>query len=214
MPPGDVLIHAGDFTRYGRRSDADDFNEWLGTLPYAHNLVVLGNHEVHADWAEQVADVLFNATVLKHQTFAMDGLTLFGCDFFWPVEQNAWEPPYGAIPEGVDVVVAHGPCAGLADGGMGCATLIEHMARVRPRLFVCGHIHHAAGVVEGTGRLEGTTFANVASELSTERVKAKGRPAGSGVRVRPPVVWELRRRASRTAVEAELDRDSSAVVIS
>merc|ERR1712083_348367 len=42
VPEGDVLIHAGDFTRYGKREDVQDFNVWLGTLPHRHKLVVNG----------------------------------------------------------------------------------------------------------------------------------------------------------------------------
>ena len=34
LPGGDVLIHAGDFTRYGLVSEVLQFNEWLATLPH------------------------------------------------------------------------------------------------------------------------------------------------------------------------------------
>merc|ERR1711934_1049790 len=30
VPDADVLIHAGDFTRFGKIEDAQDFNIWLG----------------------------------------------------------------------------------------------------------------------------------------------------------------------------------------
>ena len=49
VPDGDVLIHAGDFTRYGRESDASDFDAWLATLPHRHKVVVHGNHETATD---------------------------------------------------------------------------------------------------------------------------------------------------------------------
>ena len=45
IPVGDILIHAGDFTRYGTLSDAEDFNHWLGELPHKIKIVILGNHE-------------------------------------------------------------------------------------------------------------------------------------------------------------------------
>ena len=47
IPNGDVLIHAGDFTRYGKRADADDFNKWLGELPHRHKIVVNGTRSPH-----------------------------------------------------------------------------------------------------------------------------------------------------------------------
>ncbi len=45
IPDGDVLVHAGDFTLFGKQEHLNDFNEWLGTLPHRHKLVVQGNHD-------------------------------------------------------------------------------------------------------------------------------------------------------------------------
>ena len=70
--------------------------------------------------------------------------------FYWPAEEY-FQPPYAAIPAGVDVLVCHGPVQGHVDGGTGCPALRQHVARVRPRLVVCGHIHEARGVVDGAG---------------------------------------------------------------
>lgn len=30
IPDGDVLLHAGDFTKCGEKSEVEDFNKWLG----------------------------------------------------------------------------------------------------------------------------------------------------------------------------------------
>ena len=32
IPSGEILIHAGDYSLYGKRDDAADFNVWLGEL--------------------------------------------------------------------------------------------------------------------------------------------------------------------------------------
>ena len=45
VPPGDILIHAGDMTWQGERKPIEDFNAWLGTLPHRHKIVVAGNHD-------------------------------------------------------------------------------------------------------------------------------------------------------------------------
>ena len=46
VPPGDLLVHAGDFTFYSKPpSIVSDFNDWLGSLPHRHKVVVPGNHE-------------------------------------------------------------------------------------------------------------------------------------------------------------------------
>ena len=51
LPAADILIHCGDIlleSSLNRPEDAlaalHDFNQWLGELPYAHKLVVGGNH--------------------------------------------------------------------------------------------------------------------------------------------------------------------------
>jgi Icc-related predicted phosphoesterase len=178
MPEGEVLIHAGDFTHFGRLSDAKDLNEWFATLSYRRIFVVLGNHEANQDWVREAADVLSNATLLQHGGATAEGLRFFGCDFYWPAE--SWQPPYGAIPPDVDVLVVHGPCKGLVDGNAGCPLLLRHvLERVRPRLVVCGHIHEARGVAER----DGITFVNAANCV--------------GRTLKPPLVWELRCPAQR-----------------
>jgi len=45
VPPGDLLIHAGDLTRHGEVDELRDFNVWLGALPHRHKLVIAGNHD-------------------------------------------------------------------------------------------------------------------------------------------------------------------------
>jgi len=46
MCPGDLLIHAGDFTMFSKSAAAIlDFNEWLGELPHRWKVCVPGNHE-------------------------------------------------------------------------------------------------------------------------------------------------------------------------
>ncbi|OAA54610.1 metallophosphoesterase domain-containing protein [Niveomyces insectorum RCEF 264] len=76
-----------------------------------------------------------------------------------------WE---GAVPDGTDVVVSHGPPAcHLDDGGKGCEKLLLELWRSRPALVVCGHIH--AG--RGTARLRYD-----AVQRSYEDAVLEGRP--------------------------------------
>lgn len=49
IPEGDILIHAGDFTRCGHLQEVRDFNNWLGSLPHKHKIVIAGNHELTFD---------------------------------------------------------------------------------------------------------------------------------------------------------------------
>ena len=41
LPAGDVLIHAGDFTQFGKEEHASDFNDWLGDARLGVSLVLI-----------------------------------------------------------------------------------------------------------------------------------------------------------------------------
>lgn len=49
VPPGDVVICAGDFTNFGDKKAILEFYEWFGNLPHNHKLLVYGNHEITTD---------------------------------------------------------------------------------------------------------------------------------------------------------------------
>ncbi|VDI17020.1 Hypothetical predicted protein [Mytilus galloprovincialis] len=49
VPPGDILLHAGDFTMKGRPLEIERFNEALGKLPHKKKIVIAGNHELSFD---------------------------------------------------------------------------------------------------------------------------------------------------------------------
>ena len=46
---GDIFIHAGDFTRYGKESNFNDFFKFLDQLCFKHKIVIAGNHEIILD---------------------------------------------------------------------------------------------------------------------------------------------------------------------
>lgn len=166
IPDGDILIHAGDFTLYGKEDHARDFNEWLGALPHQTKLVVVGNHENNAEWHKQAASILSNAVLLRNSQFAVSGgPSFFGTDFFWPCRDR--NPYFEAIPSETDIIIAHGPAHGCVDGGKGCKALLQTVQRVRPVLVVSGHVHFGHGVAAMKHRSPGenvqTVFVNAAN---------------------------------------------------
>lgn len=46
---GDIFIHAGDFTEYGREEDFVNFFRKLDRLNFKHKIVIAGNHEISLD---------------------------------------------------------------------------------------------------------------------------------------------------------------------
>jgi Icc-related predicted phosphoesterase len=59
---------------------------------------------------------------------------------------------WAKIPNGVDVLVTHGPPFGVLDRTttdelVGCEELLMAVERAQPRLHVFGHIHEGAGAL-------------------------------------------------------------------
>ena len=49
LPPGDVLIHAGDFTSTGLPNEVEDFNTFLAAQKFEYKVVIAGNHDITFD---------------------------------------------------------------------------------------------------------------------------------------------------------------------
>jgi Icc-related predicted phosphoesterase len=173
IPDGDILIHAGDITGHGQVEQVADFNEWLGTLPHRHKIVIAGNHDFcFENESAETAALLTNCIYLFDEAITLDGLNFYGSPwqpwfFNWafnlrrgPKIRAKWE----LIPTGTDVLITHGPPRGQGDltslgKQVGCADLGEVIGEKRPRLHIFGHIHEGYGVTHN----EHTTFINASS---------------------------------------------------
>ncbi|KAG5932075.1 hypothetical protein E4U53_001496 [Claviceps sorghi] len=49
VPPGDILIHAGDLTNAGTAADIQKQLDWLKSQPHPVKVVVAGNHDSYFD---------------------------------------------------------------------------------------------------------------------------------------------------------------------
>lgn len=49
LPPGDILIHAGDLTNNGQPSEIRKALAWLHEVNYEHKIVIAGNHDIALD---------------------------------------------------------------------------------------------------------------------------------------------------------------------
>ena len=171
LPPGDILIHAGDFTMFSRSLRAIvDFDNWLSEMPYRHKIIVPGNHETFLQTKPANRSLLRNATVLINDAVIISGLRIWGSPvtLSGPAYSIRSEEErrriYSSIPEGTDVLVTHGPPLGMLDCNAGSAVhqgdpvLLEAVGRILPKLHVFGHIHGGYGIFAG----EHTTFVNAA----------------------------------------------------
>ena len=46
IPPGDVLIHAGDFSSTGTMPEIEGFKKFISSQPHPQKIVIAGNHEI------------------------------------------------------------------------------------------------------------------------------------------------------------------------
>ncbi len=56
VPPGDLLIHAGDLTNAGRAVDIQRQLDWLAAQPHLHKVLICGNHDSWFDPAARRPD--------------------------------------------------------------------------------------------------------------------------------------------------------------
>jgi Icc-related predicted phosphoesterase len=171
VPPGDILIHAGDFTMNSKSAEKlIDFNEWLGELPHAYRVVIPGNHDSVVEDVSRRA-LITNATLLINEGIEIMGLNFWGSpttpllgEAFGVVSDTVRAKLYTRIPADTDILVTHGPPYGILDQAPGsnrhegCQQLFAAVQRVKPMLHVFGHIHGAYGIVSAND----TLFVNAA----------------------------------------------------
>lgn len=192
IPAGDVLIHAGDFSSTGELEQVRCLERWLSRLPHAHKLVIAGNHDItfhppfyERNWrrfhreeldcaaARAILAGSQGVTYLEDAEVSVLGLRVYGSP--WQPEFCNWafNLPRGApcaerwrrIPDGIDVLITHGPPAGHGDrcagSGLhaGCEDLLHAVRRLQPRYHVFGHVHEGYGATsDGV-----TTFVNAST---------------------------------------------------
>lgn len=49
LPPGDVLIHAGDFTKTGLPEEIEGFSTYLAAQDFKYKVIIAGNHDITFD---------------------------------------------------------------------------------------------------------------------------------------------------------------------
>lgn len=98
LPPGDILIHAGDCLPDDRQAEAlEDFDDWLGGLPFRHRIVVAGNHDLYfARQPQQARKQLTKAVYLENTGVVIEGLRVWGCPITPVPEHMAFAVKRGA----------------------------------------------------------------------------------------------------------------------
>lgn len=166
VPDGDLLLHAGDHSQMGSLPEIQAAAQWLASLPHRDKVVIAGNHDfcLH-DLGSRAADIFSPMTYLLDRSVVVDGLTIYGSP--WTPEFGrgwAFQVPRGdaaakvwsRIPDDTQILITHGPPAGICDltvGGeqAGCDDLLRRVKQVKPLLHLFGHIHEGYGCLQMDG---------------------------------------------------------------
>jgi len=173
IPPCDLLLIAGDLcpdysphSLYGTQLQVrwltTKFMDWVNAQPVPLVRATFGNHDfVHPNDLPYEMRQLFVKDAEQQPPFL--GLrawfspwsNLF-CNWAWMETPEELKVRYASIPDGMDIIVSHGPLYGYGDRSyvtemnnedpnVGSKELLAVVERVKPKLFICGHIHDGHG---------------------------------------------------------------------
>lgn len=163
-PEADMLIVAGDMTFQGEAGELDWYESWLERQPQKHKIWIAGNHELGLERNPELANKIAEKTgsiYLEDSGIEIEGLSIWGSPitpyfFNWAFNRqrgNEIRKHWLMIPEGIDILITHGPPYGYLDLSrdgqhVGCCDLLEIIDRglsYPPAVMIFGHIHSGYG---------------------------------------------------------------------
>lgn len=189
IPECDLLLIAGDICpdfmqgslRHGildkgeqrQRAWLDkQFRAWLDEIPAKEVVAIAGNHDFVFEHKFLIPELRWH--YLEDSEVEIGGVRVWGTP--WVPNLPSWafygspnmlSVRAGAIPEGVDILLSHGPPYGYGDGipgamfidgeirpgidHVGEAELLANIKRIAPQHVICGHIHEAYGSFDYEG---------------------------------------------------------------
>lgn len=173
LSPGDLLIHAGDFSRKGLLHEAQAFLDWFSGQPFQYKIFIAGNH----DFIAEREPALFESMIPENVIYLNDSGVTVGDIRIWGSPIQPWfydwafnrqrgadiRRHWDLIPADTELLITHGPPYGILDEvvrdprPVGCRDLLHKVSELQHlKAHVFGHIH------EGYGQREvgGTLFLN------------------------------------------------------
>ncbi len=161
LSPGDILIHGGDISGRGFEEELKEFFSWFSDQPFDHKILIAGNHDFFfQDNPSKVKDLIpDDVTYLEDSGTYIKGINFWGSPvqprfMNWAFNRDRGEDikfHWDLIPDGIDVLITHGPPAGILDfvirdqSRVGCQDLLETVQRIKPKIHAFGHIHGSYG---------------------------------------------------------------------
>jgi len=186
IPSGiDMVIHSGDASNYRdtcrNESELRSFIDWFAALPIPTKIFVPGNHDTSLEKGLVTRDLIegLGIRLLINEETSVDGLRIWGSpftprygDWSYMKDRGTINRIWDNIPEGLDILVTHGPPYGVLDATydhhnkvalVGCSALRKRVTKVTPRFMLFGHVHSTDDIRNSGTRTVGgipTVFSN------------------------------------------------------
>lgn len=174
IPPGDVIIHTGDFTEAGTREETMDFLNWFSGLPHPNKILVAGNHdfflEKHSDLLDKI--IPSNIHYLMDSGVTINNVNFWGAPYthgngtwaFNISSSNEILKHWNLIPSNTHYLITHSPPFRVLDEldnkrHIGCEQLLQRVRFLKIPFHIFGHNHNDYGIE----RSQNTVFVNAAS---------------------------------------------------
>ena len=167
-----MIIHAGDVSNKGSKSEIEEFLNWYKELNFKHKIFIAGNHDFFFESAtDQMIKQIIpkNIIYLNDSGIEIEGIKIRGSqiqpEFFnWAFNRErgaAIKKHWDLIPTDTDILITHGPPYKILDlttkgTYSGCKELKKKVFSIQPKLHVFGHIHEGYG----TTTINKTLFIN------------------------------------------------------
>jgi Icc-related predicted phosphoesterase len=161
---GDLLIVAGDLTRFPNKDEMNKFTKWLFAQKYEKIVFIAGNHDrmiQEENWKKGATGL--KEIYLEDSGTEFKGYKIWGspwvkkfrgmnplCSAFATDWEEELEDHWKLIPKDTDILITHSPPKGVLDlsgYGQNCGSdsLYERVYQIVPLVHVFGHVHEAAG---------------------------------------------------------------------
>lgn len=180
IPDGDVLLHAGDFTKKGTLGEVLAFNSFLRNLSHKHKVVIAGNHDFAFDFEAfdrkarvnpelrhidpaKIKNALRSCVYLEDTEVEICGYKIWGSPWviqhypgaFTLRDRSVLKSKWDLIPSNIDILLTHSPPYGICDSdsarNFGSPELRDRVQEIKPLVHVFGHIHEGYGKYQDNG---------------------------------------------------------------
>lgn len=174
LPEAQILFHCGDLTFRGNEKEIRAASSYLRRTGFKEVIAIAGNHDFMAERNLPFFRKLMAPTkILMDSGITSHGLKIWGCPWmprfydwaFMKSEEELYNNHYSKIPEGLDILLTHGPAKWILDktkrgDHAGSESLRRRLFEMTnpPKIVASGHIHKSDSTAIEVVR--GITFIN------------------------------------------------------